>query len=132
MKYVYPAVFTKEADGILVDFPDLPQCYTDGKDMADAFANAEDALNLMLWHMEEKKESIPAPSVIESLQVPANGTLAMIKADTLQYRKLNDKKCVRKNLSIPSWLNTMAVERNLNFSNVLQNALMRELNVEPV
>ena len=58
MKYIYPAVFTPEADGgYLVDFPDLPNCFTDGADLAEAFENAEDALALKLWYMEEHGET---------------------------------------------------------------------------
>ena len=51
MKYIYPAIFTEEEDGILVDFPDLPSCYTDGATLDEAFENAEDALALALWQM---------------------------------------------------------------------------------
>ena len=53
MKYIYPAIFTEEEDGILVDFPDLPSCYTDGATIDEAFENAEDALALALWQMEK-------------------------------------------------------------------------------
>ena len=62
MKYIYPAIFTEEEDGILVDFPDLPNCYTDGATIEEAFENAEDALALALWQMEETQQEFPAPS----------------------------------------------------------------------
>ena len=70
MKYIYPAIFTEEEDGILVDFPDLPNCYTDGANLEEAFENAEDALALALWHLEEEHAEIPAPSTPASLSVP--------------------------------------------------------------
>ena len=70
---------------------------------------------------------IPAPADIRSLPKPEHGFIGMIAADTMAYRKKVDTKTVRKNVSIPSWLNQLAVEHNINFSNVLQNALLREL-----
>lgn len=129
MKYVYPAVFTKDkdSDNILVDFPDLEGCFTDGADLNEAFDYAEDALNLTLWSMEKNGEKIPAASVAEKIKVPEGGTLALIRADTTAYARQNDKRAVRKNVSIPSWMNTMAKERNLNLSNLLQNAIREAL-----
>lgn len=127
MKYQYPAVFTYDDDAILVDFPGLDGCYTDGVDEKEAFENAEDVLNLELMSRENHGEPIPAPADIRSLPKPEHGFIGMIAADTVAYRKKVDTKTVRKNVSIPSWLNQLAVEHNINFSNVLQNALLREL-----
>lgn len=132
MKYVYPAIFTQNEDGFLVKFPDLDSCYTDGKDIKDAFVNAEDVLNLVLWNMEEAKTDIPAPSSPKALLCDDNSFVSLVSADTLAYRKLHDTKAVKKTLSIPRWLDTMALEKNVNFSNVLQNALIEELGVEQV
>lgn len=129
MKYQYPAIFTYEDDGILVDFPGLDGCYTDGADEKEAFENAEDFLNLELMSRENHGEDIPAPKDIRDLHVPSPGFIGMIQADTTAYRKKVDTRTVRKNVSIPSWLNQLATARNINFSNVLQNALMRELEV---
>jgi hypothetical protein len=53
----------------------------------------------------------------------------MVPFDKLAYDKKYNSKSVKKTLSIPAWLNAMALKKNLNFSNILQNALMRELNV---
>ena len=80
--------------------------------------------------MEEDNSVIPKPSSIDDIKVPENSTVALVKADTLEYRKANDTKSVRKNVSIPSWLNTLATSKNINFSNLLQNALMHELGVD--
>ena len=129
MKYVYPAIITYDGEAYLVDFPDLPDCFTDGQTPEEALENAADALNLFLWHYEKNKRPIPTAAAIASLTAPEGGFISMIKADTLAYARQNDKRAVRKNLSIPQWLNTLAVENNINFSNVLQKALMQELNV---
>ena len=129
MKYVYPALFVVEDDGIIVTFPDLDDTFTDGATMQEAFENAEDVLNLMLWNREEEKEVIPPPSSPEQVSMPQGATLAMIKADTLAYRKLHDTKTIRRSITIPSWLDTLARERNINFSQLMQNAIRRECGI---
>jgi len=130
MKYVYPALFHPEDDGIFfISFPDLDGCFTQGSSIAEGMDMAADALNLMLWHMEEERMPIPEPSPLQKLKVEHGDFLTLIGADTLSYRKQHDTKAVRKNLSIPRWLDTLATERNINFSNILQNALMRELGI---
>ena len=130
MKYKFPALITREDDGFFVEFPDLDDTFTQGDTWEEAFENAEDVLNLMLWNREENNIPIPDPSSIDRITVPANATLALLKADTLEYRKSHDTKSVRKNVTIPSWLNTLAISKNINFSNLLQNALMNELGIE--
>lgn len=129
MKYVYPAIFTPEDDGILVTFPDLPSCYTDGDDINDAFENAEDALALMLWHMEENNDLIPAPTTFTKLKVPAGSSAALIKADTLPVRKMNDNSTVRRNVTLPAWMNEFVKERHINVSKFLQNAICKEYGI---
>ena len=129
MKYVYPALFVVEEDGIIVTFPDLDDTFTDGATMQEAFENAEDVLNLMLWNREEEKKEIPLPSPLEQITVPQGATLAMIKADTLAYRKMHDTKTIRRSITIPSWLDTLARERNINFSQLMQNAIRRECGI---
>lgn len=127
MKYIYPAIFTKEEDGgYLVEFPDLPECYTDGDTLAEAFENAEDALALMMWALEEKKAPIATPSNPADITPPAGAIVSLVKADTLPVRKMNDTRAIRKNVTIPGWLNTIACENNINFSQLLQNAIIRE------
>ena len=137
MKYIYPAVFTFDTsdenfpNGVyLVNFPDLDACHTFGNTLEEAYNMAEDVLNLTLWDMEESKENIPAPSNPQNIKCNENSFVSLISADTLAYRKLYDKKAVKKTLTIPAWLNNLALERNVNFSNILQNALIKELGVE--
>lgn len=139
MKYVYPAIFHLDMtdenypNGVyLIDFPDLEGCYTSGETLEEAFEMAEDALNLMLLDMEERKIPVPAPSFINKIKTEdPNDIVTLVKADTLAYRKMYDNKAIKKTLSIPRWLDTLAHEHGINFSNVLQKALMKELNVSP-
>ena len=129
MKYVYPAILTQEDDGIIVSFPDVEGARTDGATMEEALENADDVLNLMLLTMEEKHMNIKPPTPIVSLDVPKGSTVALVRADTLAYSKKVDTRAIRKSVSIPAWMDSLAREHNLNFSNVLQNAICRELNI---
>lgn len=131
MKYVYPAIFTPEEGGLYsVSFPDLPGCYTQGDDIPDAIDAAEDALCLMLYDMEERKENIPAPSDIRTITPGVSGAfVSLITADTLEYRKYYDSKAVNKTLTLPAWLEKMATNEGVNFSFILQKALKKELHI---
>lgn len=129
MKYVYPAVFTPE-DGLYnVTFPDLPDCYTCGDDLADALHMANDALCLWLSRSEELGRAIPPSSSASSCEAPEGSTVSLILADTEQYRRLHSERAVRKTLTIPSWLNEAAEARSVNFSQVLQEALREKLSL---
>lgn len=126
MKYVYPAIFTEENGQYLVSVPDLSGCHTFGGDLTEAIEMVRDAMAMWLCIAEDKKEEIPKPSL--SLKAD-NGIVSFVDVDTVVYRKMNDNKAVKKTLSIPSWLNAQAELSGINFSNVLQNALMEQLNI---
>lgn len=129
-KYVFPAVFTQEESGLYaVDFPDLKGCYTSGETLADAVEMAEDALCLMLYDMEEDGAEIPQPSPISGIQKDTESIVSLVACDTLEYRKFYDKKAVKKTLTIPNWLNVMAERENVNFSAILQEALIEKLHL---
>lgn len=131
-KYVYPAIFTPEADGqFSIRFPDIRNCFTGGKDLADAMAMANDVLCLMLYDMEQSGAEIPAPSTVADVQRQAEGSefVSLIACDTVEYRKFYDARAVKKTLTIPSWLNDMAERADINFSATLQNALKDALHL---
>ena len=135
-KYVYPAVFTKEkAGGYSVDFPDFETtkhgCFTSGKDIKDAMLMANDALCLTLYDMEELNEKPPKPSDITELKVSSEGDfVSLVDCNTEFYRRYFAKKAVRKTLTIPAALNVMAEHENINFSQVLQEALKSRLGIQ--
>lgn len=130
-KYVYPAIFEKEPEGgYSVYFPDIEGCYTQGEDLAEAVENAEDALCLALYDLEEKSVAIKEPSDISALTVKDGDFTSLVSCDTVEYRRYFDNKAVKKTLTIPNWLNVMSERANINFSAVLQKALMQELNIE--
>lgn len=129
-KYVYPAIFAPESEGYSVTFPDLSGCFTQGEDMADALEAAADALCLSLYDMEESGKEIPAASDIKAIPTEGGAFVSLVSCDTLEYRRYYDNKAVKKTLTIPAWLNTMAERAGLNFSQVLQNGLKNELHVQ--
>lgn len=131
-KYSYPAIFTPAEDGgFSVVFPDIENCFTCGDNLTEALFMAEDVLALMLYsEYEEVKRPIPAPSPINALALKEGEFVNVVACDTLEYRKRFDKAAVKKTLSIPAWLNTAATEANVNFSNILQEALMERLGLK--
>lgn len=129
MKYVYPAVFEPE-DGLYnVTFPDLPACYTCGDDLTDALFMAEDALGGWLSRAEENGAAIPAASTLSAIPHGPEAVVSLVLADTEAYRRAHSEKAVKKTLTIPQWLNTAAENRNINFSQTLQDALRSQLGV---
>ena len=127
-KYLYPAVFEKEESGYSVIFPDLGIA-TSGETLEEAMDMAKDALCLMLYDLEESKQPIPAASDMRELSCPENAFLSLVACDTMEYRRFYSSKAVKKTLSIPAWLNTMAEREDINFSAVLQKALKAELHI---
>lgn len=127
-KYVYPAVFTKEDDGkYSVVFRDLEGCYTCGDNIEHAIEMAEDVLALVLYGYEVDGREIPEPSDLQDIKVNSNEFVNYVKCDTLEYRKMYNNKSVRKNVTLPEWLNEEAEAMKLNFSQVLQEALMQKV-----
>lgn len=128
-KYVYPAVFTAEGGGYAIDFPDLDGCHTCGDDLADGIEMAEDVLALVLYQYEKEGKAIPHPSNPKDLELNENEFVNLIAADTIGYQKKYNTRAVKKTLTIPEWLNELATKANINFSQVLQEALAEKLKV---
>ena len=60
MKAVYPVLFTRSKDAILIEVPDLG-ILTEGTDMENAISMARDAIELKCISMEDANEEIKAP-----------------------------------------------------------------------
>lgn len=123
--YFYPAIFQVETQGYSVFIPDIPGCMTQGDTMEEALAMAQEAIGLMLEGVAPA--DYPAASLPQALALEKDQFALMVPFDKLAYDKKYNQKSVKKTLSLPKWLNTLGKERNVNFSNLLQNALMREL-----
>lgn len=128
-KLFYPAVFHKaEEGGFWVSFPDVPECLTEGENMTQAYEMAVDALGLALSDRMANKEDIPEITEADKIKVD-EGVIVIVEFDMMQYRKKHNNRAVKKTLSIPEWLNEEAIEQGINFSQVLQEALMEKVNI---
>lgn len=122
-KIFYPVIFHPEEVGYSVSVPDLDGCFTQGDDMNEAVAMAQDAMGLML----EDYKVYPKPSNPKDIQTEPGDFVVMIQFDEETYKK--QFKPVKKTLSIPAWLNDAAEQAHVNFSGVLQEALKAKLNI---
>jgi predicted RNase H-like HicB family nuclease len=124
-KYSYPAIFTPEENGAYsVFFPDFENCYTCGDNLADSIYMAEDVLAFTIYDLQKDGKTLPIPSELSSVKTLGNEFVNYIACDTLEYLKRNSSKSVKKTLTIPEWLNETATQMNINFSQVLQAALL--------
>ncbi len=129
-KLFYPALFHEaEEGGFWVSFPDIPECMTQGDDMQQAYEMAVEALGLSLSSMEDEKAEIPTASRPQDIQTEVGSFLVVIEFDMAEYRRRHCSRAVKKTLSIPEWLNDVAIKQNINFSQVLQEALMEKVGV---
>lgn len=127
-KYAYPAIFTPEEDGSFsINFPDLEGCYTCGDSLEDGIEMAEDVLALVLYGYEKDGREIPVPSVPSDFALSGKDFVNYIACDTMAYRKMYNNKAIKKTLTIPEWLNESASAMGLNFSQVLQEALIQKI-----
>lgn len=129
-KLFYPAIFHKEeTGGFWISFPDIPECITEGDDIETSYEMAVDALGIALTSRKEEGKDIPKPSEIDEVKAD-DDILVIVEFDMAQYLKKHNAKAVRKTLSIPEWLNEEAIAQGVNFSQVLQGALISKLNIK--
>ena len=130
MKIAYPVIMTQGKEFIVVFIPDF-NINTQGMDVPDAIEMARDAIGLMGIDMQDNGESLPKSSSITSVQAeaPSGAIVSLVDVDFAEYRRKNDMRVVKKNCTIPSWLNFEAEKAGVNFSAVLQAALKNELHI---
>lgn len=130
-RYSYLAVFTYDEDGISIEFPDLPGCYpcADKDNTEEALKNAQEALGLHIWGMEQDGEILPKPSTINQLTLEAKQVPVLINIFMPPIRERINSKFVKKTLSLPAWLAAKADEDGVNCSRIFQNALMEYLGI---
>lgn len=129
-KLFYPAIFHKaEEGGFWITFPDIPECMTEGDDLSQAYEMAVEALGLSLTSMEQEHLSLPCASTPDAIKLPSDAFLVVIEFDMVAYKKKHCSRAIKKTLSIPEWLNDAALEMNINFSQVLQEALIQKISL---
>ena len=127
--YMYPAVFGKTATGYSVHFPDLPGCISVGKTLEESHRMAREALGLHLWSMETDEDTIPESTQVDQIELDSGETIGLVEVWMIPIRAELDNKAVKKTLTIPYYLNSLAEKRKVNFSRVLQAALKKELGI---
>ena len=134
MKYLYTAVLEPfdDGSGYHVTIPDLPHCVTSGKDLADAIDMATDAASAWICSAEDHDIPIKEPTPQDELEINSDALRTMIQIDTIKYRALTDTRSVRKNVSLPAWLATLAEREGVNCSQVLQEALRTRFGISSI
>lgn len=133
MNKVYPVIFTQEADVVLVEVPDLG-IFTQGMDLAEAIYMARDAIGMKGISLMDDGEKTVEPSEITEIDITKsefyqerNSFVSLIDIDFDEYRRKHDNKMVRRNVTLPNWMNAAAEKEGLNVSKVLQDALRERL-----
>ena len=131
MKLSYPVCLYPNDNGYTAIVPDLPGCVTEGKDFSEVIYMATDAASL--WVLDELEDGRTPPKASDAAKIKADeypgGIVSVIMLDMDAYADKYGNKAVRKNCTIPAWLNTAAEEKNINFSAILRNALKEQLGI---
>lgn len=139
MKGAYPTFIKQVGNDFLVYVPDW-EIYTEGFSFVDAIEMARDAIGLSGIAKEDDGIEFPTVSTYDEAVIKAKedadedlnfstGILTLVDVDFVEYRRKNEKKSVKKNCTIPYWLSVEAEKANINYSKILQDALMTKLGV---
>lgn len=136
MRQAYPVIFTQIDDKkntVLIEVPDL-DLMTEGFGTADAMLMARDAIGVNIITRQDKDEDIPDPSDISQINVEkgifageGKSYISLVDLDIDEYRRREDNRTVRRNVTLPNWLNQKAEKAHINVSGVLQEALKQKL-----
>lgn len=129
MRYTYTAVITPNdnCSKYFCRVPDLPGCISTGKNLDEAIDMIKDAASIWLVGAEDDRDPIPAATSQSDIVHEKNALLTVLQIDTLKYRASIDTRAVRKSVSLPAWLASLADDRGINCSQVLQEGLMAKL-----
>ncbi len=132
MNLIYPACFYPEDNGqYSVVVPDLDGASTYGNSLEDAMSMAQDLIGSWVLDAIEHSEEIPKPSQPQTIDLEyENGFMTLITINMAEYERLHGKKSIKKTLTIPAWMNSLAEKEGLNFSSLLQNAIIKELDLK--
>ncbi|MCM1387952.1 MAG: type II toxin-antitoxin system HicB family antitoxin [Bacillus sp. (in: Bacteria)] len=128
-RYFYPAVFTYAPNQeIAVDFPDLGAA-TSGTNEDDALLSARELLGCVIYGLEEDGDEIPAPTPLSDIKTKENERSVLIDVYMPSIRMAQVNRSVNRTVTLPAWLNAIALEHNVNFSQILQDALKTQLHL---
>ena len=135
MKRVYPVIFTETDNEVLIEVPDM-EIMTQANDMYSSIEMARDAIGIKGISMEDDGQIIPEASSARSIDIKkaifaseGKSVVSLVDVDFVEYRKQIDNKMVRRNVTLPNWLNKEVEKAGINVSKTLQETLMDRLNV---
>ena len=129
-RYVFPALFCYDLPGqVGIVFPDLPGCTSQSDNDIEALKDAREALSLHLYSMERDGDEIPEPTPVQDLRPEPDEAVVLIDVHMPFFREHMDNKSVNRTVTLPNWLNREAKAADLNFSQILQDALIERLGV---
>ena len=127
-KLIYPCVVRKEDDIYYANFPDFNACFTDAENIDELFANTKEVLNGVIFTMLKNKMDLPAAG--ENIKLEEGEFIILVESPVGAIKDRINNMAVKKTLTLPAWMNEMAMEHDINFSQVLQEGLKRELNIK--
>ncbi len=128
-RFFYPAVFSYEdGEEISVFFPDLDVA-TSGVNEDDAFLSARELLGCVIYGLEQDKSALPAPSRVTDIVAADNERVMLIDVYMPPVRLSQKNKAVNRTVTLPAWLNAAALAENINFSQLLQEAIKHQLGI---
>ena len=123
MKFIYPAIIHDDSDGFWAEFPDLEYTSSTGATLTELITNAQEAMELYILGALEDGQSLPTPTSVRNLPCTDSSYPTLVQTD-IDLGK--NSKSIKKNLTIPAWLNERALEKGVNFSQLLQEALVEK------
>lgn len=123
MKFIYPAIIHDDSDGLWAEFPDLEYTSSTGLTLTELITNAQEAMELYILGALEDGQSLPSASSIRNLPITESTYPTLVQTD-IDLGK--NSKSIKKTLTIPAWLNERALEKGVNFSQLLQEALVEK------
>lgn len=123
--YSYIAILEYADDGISISFPDLPGCLSCAYSTEEALKNAKEALGLHIWGLEQDDEPLPEPTQIDKIQLPVNSVPLLVEVFMPPVRERINNRSVNRTVTLPAWLNAAALAKDVNFSKILQDALIQ-------
>ena len=129
MKYAYPVILTPDGGSYVAYFPDFDSG-TQGESLADAIDMSADAIGLLGITMQDEGDSLPVPTKLRDVRKEnEEDIVTLVSVDFEEYRRKHDNRAVRRNVSLPAWLDDAARNSGINVSAILSAALKKELHI---
>ena len=122
---VYPVILSKDKSGYFVTVPDF-EVNTEGQDLGEAIFMARDAIGINALQLEDEGKELPKP-FSKAIEKEEGDIVTLVDVDIAEYRKKQDNRMVKKNCTIPYYLNVEAEKAGINFSRLLQDAIKEKL-----